>query len=165
MCHKMLAFSPVLFLLIFTANSGYRGPIVTSKRTVDEEVLLVRKCCPSHLYLDVWYDRVDRGKTIVCQFARWGQGSVRDRIYDSRMSLMRDTNGQMRDRSEQLFVNEKLTHGARAAYLKLREEKRSGRIHSVYTKHGIIHVRIKQHGAKVRVYNRATCEEVLRGVC
>ena len=88
---------------------------------------------------------------------------MRDKIYDSRMELAKDENGQRRDRSEQLYVNEKLTNGASAAYRSLREEKRGGRVHTVYTKHGIIYVRTKQHGAKIRVYNRATYEQVLRG--
>ena len=109
--------------------------------------------------------RVNKGKKIVCQFARCGQASVRDEIYDSRMALMKDENGQMRDSSEQLFVNEKLTTGAFAAFLKLREEKRRGRIHSVYTKYGVIYVRMRQHGAKIRVHNGETCDRVLRGEC
>ena len=109
--------------------------------------------------------RVDRGRAIVCQFTRWGQGSVRDKIYDNRMNLAKDRDGQSRGPTEQLFVNERLTPGAKAAFFKLREEKKRGRLHSVYTKHGIIFVRTKQHGAKVRVYNRETCERVLRGEC
>lgn len=109
--------------------------------------------------------RVDKGKTIVCRFSRWGQASVRDRIYDNRVGLTKDENGQRRDNSEQLYVNERLTQGAAAAYRSLREEKKRGRIHSVYTKHGAIYVRMKQYGAKVRVHNRVTYERVMRGEC
>ena len=107
--------------------------------------------------------RVDKGKKIVCQFSRSGQGSVRDKLYEDRMTLMKDKEGRARERGDQLFINEKLTAGAFSAYLKIREERRRGRIHSVFTKYGVIYVRMRQHGAKVAVYNRATCERVLRG--
>lgn len=109
--------------------------------------------------------REDKGKKIVCQFSRYGQGSVRDAIYENRMALMKDSEGQPRGAGEQLFINEKLTPGAFQAYLKLRDEKKRGRLSSVYTKHGIIYVRTRQYGTKVRVFNAATCERVLRGEC
>ena len=109
--------------------------------------------------------RGTKGRVIICRFSRWGQASVRDEIYENRMGLGKDENGQKRDSSDQLYVNERLTPGAAAAYHSLREQKKKGLIHSVYTKYGIIYVRTKQHGAKFRVYNRATYDRVLRGEC
>ena len=109
--------------------------------------------------------REAKGRKIVCQFSRWGQASVRDTIYDSRMALMKDRDGKTRNTGEQLFISERLTPGAHQAYLKLREEKKQGRLHSVYTKHGFIFVRTRQYGAKIRVYNAASCDRVLRGEC
>ena len=69
----MLAYSPVLFLQFFVANSKHKehNDINVRKRsetTIDEEAFLVRKCCPSHLYLDEWYDCVDRGETVLAEF-------------------------------------------------------------------------------------------------
>ena len=107
--------------------------------------------------------RANRGRKIVCQFARYGPGSVRDAIYDGRMSLRKDARGQERERDDQVFINEMLTPGAHTAYLKLRAAKKQGRIHTVYTKHGYIYVRLIQHGEKIRISNSADCERVLRG--
>ena len=107
--------------------------------------------------------RSGRGKKLVCQFSRWGPGSVRDAVYDGRLALRKDASGQVRDRADQLYVNEKLTPGALDAFARLRTAKRNGRIHSVYTKYGIIYVRSFQHGAKQRVSNRAEYDRVLQG--
>ena len=109
--------------------------------------------------------REDRGRRIVCQFSRYGQASVSDVVYDNRMALMKDKDGQPRGSGEQLYINEKLTPGAFQAYLKIREAKKRGRIHSVYTKHGFIFVRMRQYGAKIRVHDGVSCERVLRGEC
>ena len=109
--------------------------------------------------------RVDRGKRIVCEFSRHGPGSdVHDgRIHDGRMSLLKDEHGQTRDANDQIYANDKLTPGAAEAFRKLRGEKKSGRLHSVHTKHGFIFVRRIPYGAKIRVSNQAECEQVLRG--
>ena len=107
--------------------------------------------------------RADRGKKLVCQFSRVGPGSVRDTIYDNRMAMAKDENGQMRSSSEQLYVNEKLTPGALGALMRLRAAKRNGQLYSVHTKYGYIYVRMFRHGARLRVSNRAECERVLSG--
>ena len=107
--------------------------------------------------------RSDRGKKLMCQFSRCGPGSVRDAVYDNRMSLRKDENGRVRSSSDQLFVSEKLTPGALEAYRRLRIAKRDGHIDSVHTKYGYIYVRMFRHGARQRVSNRIECERVLRG--
>ena len=109
--------------------------------------------------------RAGRGKQIVCEFTRCGSGSVRDAVYEARMTLMKDENGQRRGASDQVFCNEKLTTGAAEANRKLHAAKKSGKLHSVHTKHGFIYVRMFQHGAKIRVSSRVECERVLRGEC
>ena len=107
--------------------------------------------------------RVNRGKAIACRFACWGPGSVRDAIFDARMRLGKNQQGQRRDPGDQIFVNEQLTPGALEAYKKLRAARKKGEIHSVHTRYGHMYVRMFEHGAKIRVSNRTECERVLRG--
>ena len=95
--------------------------------------------------------RVGRGKKIVCQFVSVGQNSIRERIYQSRVKLGKDENGQRRERDDQLFVNERLCDAAEAAYARLRKAKREGVIYSVFTRQGHIYVRLFQHGQITRV--------------
>lgn len=109
--------------------------------------------------------RTARGRKIVCRFANWGPGTTRDAIYDARTSLQRDESGARRDPQNQIYINEKLTVGAQAAFMKLRAARKSGDINSVHVKHGLIYVRMIQHGAKICVRNRIQCERVLRGEC
>ena len=107
--------------------------------------------------------RADRGRKLVCQFSRVGPGSARDAIYDNRMMMAKDENGQVRGSDDQLYVSEKLTPGALGAYIRLRAAKRSGKLFSVHTKYGYIYVRMFQHGARQRISNGAQCERALRG--
>ena len=86
--------------------------------------------------------RVAKGRKIVCKFTRCGRDSPRDVIYEKRASMGRDENGQRREKSDSLFVNEVLTEGAQSAYAKLRKAKRDKLIHTVFTRGGRIYVRI-----------------------
>ena len=107
--------------------------------------------------------RADRGKKIVCEFTRCGPGSVRDTIHDARVSLSKNERGQKREAADQIYISEKLTPGASEAHARLRSAKKRGEIHSVYTHHGCIYVRVIPYGRKIRVSNRNECERVLRG--
>ena len=70
--------------------------------------------------------RVNRGKAIVCRFSRWGPGSARDSIFEARMTLGKDQEGNRREASEQIYINEKLTPGAFDAYRKMRAARKRG---------------------------------------
>ena len=107
--------------------------------------------------------RTARGRKIVCRFARWGPGSIRDAIYDARTHLQRDGNGSRRQPQEQIYINEMLTTGAHNAFMKLRAARKRGEISSVHTRHGLLYARMIPHGQKICVRNRIQCERVLRG--
>lgn len=109
--------------------------------------------------------RTARGRKIMCRFASWGPGTARDAIYDARTTLQRDERGARRDPQNQIYINEKLTAGAHDAFMRLRAARKKGDINSVHVKHGLIYVRMIQHGAKICVRNRLQCERVLRGEC
>ena len=84
----------------------------------------------------------------MCKFSCYGRGTVRDSIYEKRASLARSADGQRRDPSDQLFVNEVLSQQAFMAMRQLRAAKKEGLIHSVFTTYGHIFVRTKQHGVR-----------------
>ena len=63
------------------------------------------------------------------------------------------------------YINKKLTAGAHGAFMKLRAARKNGDMNSVHGEHGLIYVRMIQHGAKICVRNRIQCERVLRGEC
>ena len=101
------------------------------KQDVTTTMTLLRKYMPETEVKEqdiVQCYRVGKGKQIVCQFTRCGPSSVRDTIYDNRMDLMKDRNGQKREGSEQLYINEKLTPGAFEAYLNPRLTGGGGRL-------------------------------------
>ena len=109
--------------------------------------------------------RIGRGKKIVCEFTRYGPGSLRDAVYEGRFSLMRTRNerGENGHQADQIYISEKLTPGAAEAFARLRDAKKRGVVHQVHTKNGFIFVRMIPHGRKIRVSNRIECERVLRG--
>ena len=106
--------------------------------------------------------RVGRGKKIVCKFTRCGRGSPRDMIYEKRVTMGKDENGQQRKRSDSVFVNEMLTEGAQSACTELRRAKRDGIIHTVFTRDCRIYVRMFEHGKIIRVSNSDDLDRVLR---
>lgn len=106
--------------------------------------------------------RVAKGKKIVCKFARSGRGSARDEIYQRRVSLGKDRNGERRSNASQLFINEMLTDGAQTAFTELRKAKRAGIIHAVFTRQGRIHVRLIQHGEILLVRGQRDLDQILQ---
>ena len=92
-----------------------------------------------------------------------GQNSIRERIYQKRVTLGKDENGRRRDRSDQLHVNERLCDAAEAAYAKLRKAKRERErvVHSVFTRQGHIYVRMFEHGLVTRVHNWGDLSDIL----
>lgn len=106
--------------------------------------------------------RAARGRKIVCKFMRYGRGSPRDTIYEKRVTLGRDEAGQRREKSQSLFVNEKLSEGAQSAFTELRNAKREGLIHAVFTRDCRICVRMFEHGKILRVNNSDDLDRVLR---
>ena len=107
--------------------------------------------------------RVARGKKVMCKFAQYGKGSVRDKIYESRVKLAKTLDGQPRDAADQLYVNEVLPPRAYDMLAKLRAARKRGVIHNVFTSYGHIFVKIRQHGAKMRVKGRKDCDDIIRG--
>lgn len=106
--------------------------------------------------------RVARGRKIVCKFMRYGRGSPRDTIYEKRVNLGKDEVGQRRARSQSLYVNEMLPEGAQSAFAELRNAKREGLIHAVFTRDCRICVRMIEHGKIIRVNNSDDLDRVIR---
>lgn len=107
--------------------------------------------------------RVARGKKIVCKFMRKGRGSPRDQIYQKRVSLGKDENGQRIANAKQLYVNEMLTDGAQHAFYELRKAKKAGRIHTVFTRQCRIYVRMIEHGEAILVNDHKDLDRILHG--
>ena len=107
--------------------------------------------------------RTAKGKKIVCKFSRCGKGSTSDNIYEKRASLRTDESGQPRDKSDQLFINEMVSAKTNNVLKKLRDAKKAGVIHSVFTNYGHIYVRMIEHGQKIRVRDQRDLSDILLG--
>ena len=105
--------------------------------------------------------RVAKGKRIVCKFVRYGRDSPRDQIYQRRMSLGKDRNGERKSIQQQLFINEVLTEGAQYAYSELRKARKAGLIHTVFTRQCKIYVRMIEHGEIRQVKGQRDLDQIL----
>lgn len=92
--------------------------------------------------------RVGKTRKLICRFLRHGPGSVRDLVYAGRFSLMRE-----RESSKKLFVAESLTKRRQIFFNILLQAKRESRIHSVFTRNGVVYYKERQHEQNIRVDN------------
>ena len=101
--------------------------------------------------------RISNGKKIVCEFVKTGAGSIRDTVYQQRLSLNR--------RSEsRLFVNEFLTEDRQFIFQRLLEEKRKGKVYTVFTRNGSVFFKEIKGGRNIRVNDSEKLEAALRGL-
>ena len=90
--------------------------------------------------------RVGKTRKLICRFLRHGPGSVRDLVYAGRFSLMRE-----RDSSKKLFVAESLTRRRQVFFNTLFQARKENRIHSVFTRNGVVYYKERQHEQNIRI--------------
>ena len=91
-------------------------------------------------------ERVHRtGKKIWCRFVKSGAGSIRDQLYNGRLSLR--GNG----RGNELYISECLTKARQEVFAKLLALKKQKKIYTVFTRYGSVFVKEQQYGRNVRV--------------
>ena len=101
--------------------------------------------------------RIARGKKLLCKFSRAGPLSPRYQLYDSRFSL-KDSRTD-----DKLFISEHLSKARFDIFQKLLQEKRAKRVHSVFSKNGVVFCRVVMHGRKIRVTHAQQIPDVLKG--
>ena len=95
------------------------------------------------------------GSKIVCRFTKSGPSSIRQQIYDSRIPRKGE-----RPRLS-LYVNESLSQNRQQTYLKILELKRSGRVHTVFTRAGGIFFKERKFGVNYKANSLAELEKRL----
>ena len=101
--------------------------------------------------------RIARGKKLLCKFSRTGPSTPRYQLYDSRFSL-KDSRSD-----DTLYISEHLSKVRFDIFQKLLQEKRAKKVHSVFSKNGVVFCRVVMHGRKIRVSDAQQIPEVLRG--
>ena len=79
---------------------------------------------------------------VIVRFVRSGAGSVREQLMSRRMEL--------RGRND-LFINESLTAQNSRIMRSLLDEKKNGKIYTVYTRWGYVYFKAEKYGASTRV--------------
>ena len=79
---------------------------------------------------------------IIVRFVRSGPGSVRDQLMTRRLELKGHND---------LFINESLTTQKSLIYRSLLEEKKTGRVYTVYTRWGHVYYKAEKFGTSTRV--------------
>lgn len=90
-------------------------------------------------------DRVHRtGRRIWCRFVKSGAGSMRDRLYQGRLSLK----GRV---GNELYISECLTKSRQEIFSRLLALKRQGKIYTVFTRYGSVYVKEQRYSNKIRI--------------
>ena len=85
------------------------------------------------------------GKKIWCRFVKSGTGSVRDQLYNGRVSL------RGRRRGNELYISECLTKARQEVFAKLLALKKEKKIYTVFSRYGAVFVKEQQYGRNVKV--------------
>ena len=92
--------------------------------------------------------RVANTRKLVIKFAASGPHTVRDRLYQGRFELMKKRNVPV---NERLFINESLSPRRQEYLTALLDLRKRGRIHTAYSKDGMVFFRPTEHAAAIRV--------------
>lgn len=100
--------------------------------------------------------RIGNGKKILCKFSRGDTSSPRYQLYDKRFAL-KDSPPE-----NKLFINEHLSKRRLDIFQKLLQEKGAKRLHSVFSKNGVVFCTVMRYGRKIRVTSADQIPHALR---
>ena len=92
--------------------------------------------------------RVGQKRKLVVKFNSSGPNTMRERLYQGRFDLMKRRNVPVQ---EQLWINESLSPQRQSYMTALLAAKKDGRIHSTFSRDGVVYFRPSQHEAIIKV--------------
>ena len=126
------------------------------RQAEDVEATLISLLNSAFPGLDLQRSDIERahrtGKKIWCRFVKSGAGSVRDQLYNGRLSLRGNRKG------DELYISECLTKARQEIFGKLLALKKEKKIYTVFSRYGSVFVKEQQYGRNVRVDDMAALQ-------